>query len=84
MIKKAQRIYGISRPEVILLVPRKLENKIALRVSDELSQKGSSIDEVSALYGHYMVRNGTLALNISRAQSIGRKGLIKMNLNIYL
>jgi hypothetical protein len=84
MIRKAERIYGIRNPEVILLVPKRLENKIALMVSEELSRKGASLGEVSALYGHYMVRGGNLALNISRAESFKRRDPVRMNLNIYL
>lgn len=84
MLRKAEKIYGVVRPEVILLVPRKLENKIALTVSEALEGKGCNIKDVSGLYGHYLVRGGNLVLNISRAESFKSVGSVKMNLNIYL
>lgn len=64
---RSKRKYGMSSPEIILLVPRSLENHIAYRTRDYFKATGIDPEKLTGLYGTYLISNGGLVLRLTRA-----------------
>lgn len=67
-LDEAEEEYGMSNPEILLLVPRSMEDRIASNLSSSLTQDGVSLEEVIGLRGHYAKGDGKeLALVVTQA-----------------
>ncbi len=75
---KAKKDFAISAPRIILLVPRRMEQKIA----SGLSAHGVNINKFRGFRGVYLIRSGNFTLKIH--EGVSNTGKQKMNIEIPL
>ncbi|NOY74853.1 MAG: hypothetical protein GXP32_03570 [Kiritimatiellaeota bacterium] len=83
-LNMAEREYKIANPEVLLLIPGYLENKIAMRLSKSLKKLGLSFKDVAGFKGEYMKSGDRLVLKVNEAVMVRTGKKIRMGLSIYL
>ena len=66
-ITKAKNEYGVTTPEILLLLPCSIEEKIAFKTIAYFKERNASISNVSSLKGDYRISDNKLKLTLSEA-----------------
>lgn len=81
LLAKARESYGVPNPQVLMLVPARMERRLATALNAGLKPKSISLADVTSIKGEYFLRNGRLGLTISAIHTA--KGRVPMDLVLF-
>ena len=83
-LAQAKRDFKITKPEILLLIPQTLENKIAANLSTALKERNLSFKDIAGFKGEYMKSGNKLVLRVSEAIQMASGKKMPMRVLIHL
>ncbi len=78
----ARTKHGSPDPEVILLIPQRLETRLARKLHAALKQQGARLHDVTSLRGVYRLNNNRLILHIQQAYTADKTCRLNLPIRI--
>ncbi len=81
-VSQARKKYGIQKPEVILLVPSRMEKRIASILREAAKKYGLPISSVAGFKGYYCMSGGVFKLIVNEAVAKNNKYSINVPIKL--